>query len=336
MEKRRKKRVTSPVKRFFRILLLIVLLATIGGVGYGAYLLYTINQVADDSYKELDSTKTSELREEEVTMDEDPVTILLTGIDDYVENDKGRADVLLLLALNPKTKEIAMVSIPRDTLAYIPDVGEKRKINSSYAYGDMEGTVETVQNFLDVPVDYYIKTGVDGFKDVVDELGGITVNVPFDFKQVDLDNKYVYFKKGEMDLDGREALAFVQMRYEDPEGDFGRQKRQQEAIRAMAEKAISLNTISKADKVIKTAGSHIETNIRLNELLGLRTFYEDVKSKGFSKLSIEGQDDYINGGYYFVPDEESVEEVESELKRILELGTNYSQDTSESTSSSLN
>lgn len=313
----RKKKKTTPFKRFLKVLLTLVLIVAIAGLGYAGYIAYTIKNVAQDSYEELERGDKSELREEKVTLKSDPVTILLMGVDDYVKNDKGRTDTLLLITLNPITKEVAILSIPRDTRTYIPDIERKDKINAAYAYGDEQGTIEAVQELLDVPVDYYIKTGVQGFQDVVDELGGITVTVPFDFKQVDLKNNYVYFKEGQMELGGREALAFVQMRKEDPRGDFGRNDRQQEAIRAIADKAVSLNTLTKANKVIKTMGDNIQTNIQLNELLGLRTFYDEIKNQDFKRLNIEGHDDMINGIYYYIPEEQSLQEVGDEIRRIL-------------------
>ncbi|MBO0961499.1 LCP family protein [Neobacillus sp. MM2021_6] len=300
----------------------MLLIITIAGLGYAGYLTYTIKNVADKSYEELDHGKKSDLREEKVTLKSDPVTILLMGVDDYVKNDKGRTDTLLLMAFNPTSKEVAMVSIPRDTRVYLPSKDKRDKINAAYAYDNEQGAVDAVQSLIDVPVDYYIKTGVKGFKEVIDELGGITVDVPFNFKQVDLKNKYVYFKKGPMTLNGREALAFVQMRKEDPRGDFGREERQQEAIRAMADKAVSLNTLTKANRIIETLGSNIKTNIQLNELLGLRTFYEEIQNKEFNRLELEGEDKMINGIYYFVPTQQSVQEVGDELRRVLEINQN--------------
>jgi polyisoprenyl-teichoic acid--peptidoglycan teichoic acid transferase len=314
---RKKRKKTTPLKRFFKVLLTLLLITSIAGLGYAAYIAFTIKNVAQGSYEELDRGEKSELREEKVTLKSDPVTILLMGVDDYVKNDKGRTDTLLLVTLNPITKEVATLSIPRDTRAYIPEIESKDKINAAYAYGDEQGTIDAVQELLDVPVDYYIKTGVQGFQDVIDELGGITVTVPFDFKQVDLKNKYVYFKEGKMKLDGREALAFVQMRKEDPRGDFGRNERQQEAIRAIADEAISLNTLTKANRVIETIGANIKTNIQLNEFLGLRTFYDEIKNQEFKRLEIKGEDRMINGIYYYEPDKDSLQEVGDEIRRIL-------------------
>jgi polyisoprenyl-teichoic acid--peptidoglycan teichoic acid transferase len=316
---KRKKKRRTPFKRFLRFLLILLLLITVGGLAYAGYFAYNLKKVANNSYEEINEDGKSKLREEKVTLKDDPVTILLMGVDDYVKNDKGRTDTLLLLALNPKTKEIGMLSIPRDTRTYIPVMGEKNKINAAYAFGNEKGAVEAVQNFLNIPVDYYIKTGVKGFQDVVDELGGIKVDVPFDFKQVDLKGKYIYFHEGEMKLDGRESLAFVQMRKEDPRGDFGREERQQQAIQSLADKALSLNTLTKANKVVNTLGSNVKTNIQLNELMGLRNFYAEIKNNGINHLVLKGEDQKLNGIYYFKPSESSIQEVGNELRRILEI-----------------
>jgi polyisoprenyl-teichoic acid--peptidoglycan teichoic acid transferase len=319
-----KRRSNKKKKRFLRFFLTFIIFIGICGLAYAGYVAYTINKVAKNSYSELDRGGKSELRGKKVTLKDDPVTILLMGVDDYVKNDKGRTDSLMLMALNPKTKELSILSIPRDTRTYIPTTGKKDKINAAYAYGSEKGTIDAVQNFLDIPVDYYIKTGVNGFKDLVDELNGITVDVPFDFKQVDLKGKYVYFHQGEMHLDGREALAFVQMRKEDPRGDFGREERQQQAIKALADEAISLNTITKANRVVETVGSHVKTNIQLGELMGLRNFYNKMQNKEFNRLTLKGQDAKINGIYYFEPSQSSIEEIQTELRRILEIKQNSS------------
>jgi polyisoprenyl-teichoic acid--peptidoglycan teichoic acid transferase len=262
----------------------------------------------------------SELGKEQVTSKDDPVTILLMGVDDFQKNEKGRTDSLILISLNPKTKEVDTLSIPRDTfIAHLPKVGIQGKINDAYTYDNEQGTVDAVQNLLGIPVDYYIKTGVQGFQRVIDELGGITVNVPYDFKQPDLNNNYVHFYKGDMNLDGSQALAFVRMRYSDPEGELGREKRQLVVIRALAKKAVSLNTITKANSLIRMFGSDVTTNLKLKEIFALRNFIDELKNKDLNSLEIKGQGEVINHILYFVPDQQSINDLKNKLKRILEI-----------------
>src|SRR5690606_29541403 len=110
-----------------------------------------------------------------------------------------------------------------------------------HVYGGKRMTIETVEQFLDIPIDYYATVNFEAFKNIVDVLGGITVDVPFDFQQNSDDRvaEKLQFYEGEMELDGRYALAYARMRMEDPRGDIGRNERQQQVIEAIIDKALS-------------------------------------------------------------------------------------------------
>ncbi|MBY6037075.1 LCP family protein [Fictibacillus nanhaiensis] len=318
---RRRRRKKSPFRRFLRFVLLISLLFVLSAAGYGGYLVYKIKANADKSFVDLKDDK-SDLRMDEVQLGKDPVTILLVGIENYQANDVGRADVIKLITINPETKETAMVNIPRDTRTYIPAIEEKDKINHSYAYGKKgmreKAVMEATEELLGVPIDYFVSTNFDGFEDVVDELGGITVNVPFDFKQASF-KRMITFKEGPMDLDGEEALAFVRMRKQDPRGDIGRNERESEAIRAIMEKAISVKSFSKVDNVIDELGNNVKTNISTTEMFAMRNFYRTLKNKEFDTLQLKTYPETINGVSYEIPTDESVSEIRAELSKILEI-----------------
>jgi polyisoprenyl-teichoic acid--peptidoglycan teichoic acid transferase len=330
---RRRKRKKSPFRRFMRFVLVVTLLFVLSAAGYGGYLAYKIKANADKSFVELGDSK-SDLRIDDVKLGKDPVTILLVGIENYQENDVGRADVVKLITINPTTKEAAMVNIPRDTRTYIPAVDRKDKINHSYAYGDKEArekaVMEATEKLLDVPIDYFVSTNFNGFEDIVDELGGITVNVPFDFKQPSF-KRMIYFKEGEMDLNGEEALAFVRMRKQDPRGDIGRNERESEAIRAIMDKAISVSSFTKADNVIDQLGNNVKTNVTMKEMFAMRNFYKTIKNKEFDSLQLETYPETIGGVSYEIPRDESIDEISTELKKILEIensDSNYQNDSS--------
>ena len=121
-----------------------------------------------------------------------------------------------------------ITSIPRDSYTEIVGKGKKDKINHAYAFGGIDMSVKTVENFLDVPIDYYIEVNMEGFKDIVDAVGGIDINNDMDFT---IDN--VHYPKGDLHLDGEKALLFTRMRYQDTRGDFGRQMRQRQVIQAV-------------------------------------------------------------------------------------------------------
>src|SRR5699024_7279519 len=136
------------------------------------------------------------------------VNILLLGVDER-SGDKGRSDTLILLSLNPKSKSMTMMSIPRDTYVNIPDHGMD-KINHAYAFGDAGLSVRTLENTFDLPVHYYAKVNMEGFVQGIDALGGVTVHNDTTFSQGGAD-----FSEGNIHLDGEKALKYIRMRKND-------------------------------------------------------------------------------------------------------------------------
>ncbi|HZH62824.1 MAG TPA: LCP family protein [Metabacillus sp.] len=303
-------------KRIFFFLLLMV----IGITSYTGYTIYKTYNAANQSYQQLNRGEKSKLREAPVKVNEDPFSILLMGLEDYSsDGENGRTDTLIVVTVNPTHQTIKMVSIPRDTFVTIPEEGRKTKINHAYAYGGKESTIDTVEDLLDIPIDYYAVVSFQAFKSIVDELGGVTVNVPFDFyEKSDEDGKRIYFKQGEAELDGEEALAYARMRKRDPRGDFGRNDRQKEIISAILDKATSPNNLFKIDELAVHIGNNVETNFKISEAIALQKNYPNINSNSIEKLAIEGSDEYLSGIYYFIPDEEQLEDVKSELKFHLE------------------
>lgn len=122
----------------------------------------------------------------------------------------------MVATFNPSDQTMKLLSIPRDTRVKIGDLGYKDKINHSYSEGGKELTIETVEGFLDIPIDYFVTVNFDGFISIVDLLGGVTVDVPFDFNDINAKWERFYFTEGEMELDGEEALVYARMRKKDP------------------------------------------------------------------------------------------------------------------------
>ncbi|WNB92704.1 LCP family protein [Bacillus sp. NEB1478] len=316
---RRRRRKRSPFRRLIRFVALIAILFFISAASYGGYLAYKIKANADRSYVD---TEKSDLRMDNVKLGKDPVTILLIGVEDYQEGDVGRADVIKLITINPETKEAAIVNIPRDTRTYLSSIDRKDKINHSYAYGKKgereKAVMKATENLMGIPIDYFVSTNFDGFEKVVDELGGITVNVPFDFKQGSF-KRMITFKKGPMKMDGEEALAFVRMRKQDPRGDIGRNERESEAIRAIMDEAISVRSITKADNVIDQLGNNVKTNITTTEMFAMRNFYKTIKNKEIKPIQLETYPETIDGVSYEIPRDESVQEIRKKLSKILNI-----------------
>ncbi|WP_100374072.1 LCP family protein [Bacillus sp. FJAT-45037] len=314
-KQKKKKSTIQKMMRAFFITSILLIIVSAGAIGYFAL---KVNNAASNSYQELDRNTVSDLRDSEVTLSKDPTSILLMGVEDY-EGGRGRTDALILLVINPGEEKAAMLSIPRDSKTHIPYINREDKINHAYSYGYEDATVGAVQEMFDIPIDYFVSTNFDGFEEVIDELGGITVDVPFSFTQTDMDLNKISFEEGEMTLDGRESLAFVRMRKQDPRGDFGRNERQQIVIQSIIDKTLSISSINRLDNLVDVVGDNTKTNIRLREVMSSTGLYKYLTDRSLETLQLEGTDERRNGVYYFIPSEESLLKTQSKLKTILEL-----------------
>lgn len=304
-------------KKRLRRLFLLVFLLLLGGVGAFGYNIYSkMKQASIKMYQALDP---SGKPARNIEMRKDPFTVLLVGVENQYHDEEGRSDVVMLLTVNPKTNKVYLLSIPRDTRVYIPSEGRKDKITHSYSQGGIQSTIAAVNELIDVPIDYYVTTDFDGFQKIVDSLGGVTVDVPFTFKaQLTGSLKWHTFHKGKQELNGNEALAYVRMRKSDPRGDFGRNERQKQVIRAIIDKSTSITSLPKLDDIIADLGDHVRTNIPPADLLSFIYVYQKMKNADVENLHLKGYDETINGVYYYIPDEQSVSSINETLRQALE------------------
>ena len=225
----------------------------------------------------------------------EPFTALIMGVDSEKNglnaNASFNGDTLILATFNPKTYNVTLLSIPRDT--YVPIAckkGKYAKINSSAAYGT-QCVIDTIEDFIDVTIDYYIKINFKGVVDLVDALGGVEVNVEKpDYKFNHGNNckgmvceqdstrrwgKYtIYINPGWQKLNGEQALAYARCRGLYVESDLARNRHQQEIITAMAQKLLDINSYNAFKKVLDTISKNISTNISTDQIL---TGYEVMK-----------------------------------------------------------
>lgn len=316
-----KNKRTLRLKRVFRVLLALSLLLIILSSGVFAYFMYNTYSAATDSYSELDRGDKSKLREDAIEMKEDPFSILIMGVEDYIsEGANGRTDSLIVATINPKDESMNLMSIPRDTLVTIPETYEETKINHAYSYGGKEYTIEAVEELLDVPIDYYTTINFNGFKQLINEVDGVKVEVPFDFTETNyLNGETLSFYEGPMTLDGDEALAYARMRKQDPRGDFGRNERQKEIIISLIEELRKPGNVLKIDKIAKLLSDDVETNVKVSEALSLTSTITRFNHFDINNLKLEGEDTYIDSIYYYTPDEESVSQLSSTLRKHLNI-----------------
>lgn len=264
------------------------------------------------------SREKSKLRAEDVEITKKPFTILIMGIEDYAtDGQNGRTDSLMFATVNPNSKKVSLMSIPRDSRVKIVGKNKEDKINAAHAYGGEKMAIDTVEEFLKVPVDHYIKIDFQGFKGIVDAVDGITVDVPFDFwERSDVDYyKKIQFKQGQQSLNGEEALAYVRMRKQDPNGDYGRAARQRQVLAAVAQKLNSASTVFKIKDLTKVVGKYIKTDIPISDGLALYNKISGFDPSTIQTLKLEGEDRKIGGIYYFLPDPISVETVRNEIEK---------------------
>ncbi|WP_275417854.1 LCP family protein [Fervidibacillus albus] len=302
------------IKKRRKLLLMIGFVMLVIGVGYGYQVYTSATNTLEKMHEPIKRDTT--IRKEAISVQEkDPFSVLLLGVDER-PNDVGRSDTMIVVTVNPEDNSMKMLSIPRDTYVSIFGRGEKDKINHSYAFGGVEMAVNTVESFLGIPIDYYVKVNMEGFKDVIDALDGVTVE-----NDMELTHGKYHFPKGQIELTGNEALVFSRIRYEDPRGDFGRQIRQKQIIEAIINKAANISTLWKYSDLFEAFGDNVKTNFTFSEIVELQKAYSDVR-KNIEQLRFEGRDGGFIGDYwYYFADSEEVQTLSNILKEHLDLHT---------------
>src|SRR5690606_2752817 len=192
------------------------------------------------------------------------------------------------------------------------------KITHAYALEGPSSTIESVEELLEVPVDYYVRMDFQAFIEVVDSLGEIEAEVPYDLEEKDEHDIHgaIVLKEGLQELNGSEALALARTRHYD--NDIERGKRQQMLIESIMDKALSATSITKYGSVIDAIGDNMRTNLTFRDM---QSFFEYAKNgkPDIDTLSLEGYDDMSTGIYYWQLDDESLLEVQDILQSHLGL-----------------
>jgi polyisoprenyl-teichoic acid--peptidoglycan teichoic acid transferase len=243
------------------------------------------------------------------------VNILLVGVDERKnsQDQTYRTDSLILASVDPQSQQIAMVSIPRDTRIEIPKRGLD-KINAAAAYGGLNMTVAVVQQLTGVKIDGYVKTNFDGFKDIIDTLGGVTINVEKNmyFETGDKVDGVINLKKGEQLLDGSKALQYARFRH-DTYGDITRTARQQIVLKAVAKKLMQPGTITKIPTLVSQFSAVVDTNLPPADLLTLAKVAVNYDSSKVISQTLPGYFFDDEGISYWGVDPANVKKVVADL-----------------------
>lgn len=287
-----------------------------------AYIGFSLQQVTADNQTELNRGDQSNLRDMSVNPSDDPVSVLFLGLDSRDGDLSGRTDAMLLATFNPEDDSVQMLNIPRDSLVPISGYGED-KINHAHAYGGVDLTIDTVESYLDIPIDYVVSLNFDAFMEIIDTMGGVTVDVPMDI--ADTDNATygtIEISEGRQTLDGEEALAYVRMRKDDPRGDLGRGDRQKDVLEALIHEVASLQTLTRFNSFVDALDNNLSTNLRFSQIISMHGYAGELDN--IESFSLEGEDTTVNGVYYYQVYESSRQEVSDQFRQHLNLtGASY-------------
>lgn len=329
-------------KKKIKIIISVILFFLIIGGGYTWFLVNKASSAVRNAAHDLARGDKSDLRDKAVKPITNNVSVLVMGVDESDVRGKEygeaiRTDALLLATFNKDSKTVKLLSIPRDTYTYIPVEKKKDKITHAHAYGSTkngkdggpQASIDAVEKLLNVPVDYFVKFNFKSFMKIVDDLGGIEVDVPVEFTEQDSNDNAdaIHLKKGVQKLNSEEALALARTRHID--SDAMRGQRQQLVIEAILQKLTSVGSVTKVGNIIDDINGQFVTNLTFDDML---SFYKYGSDSEIEKLQIQGDDCYMEKGddtcsksagggrtYYYNPDKKELAKVTNDLRAHLGL-----------------
>lgn len=310
--------------------------------------LLTQTKKVKNEKEESDSTNTKAITE--------PFTVLLMGVDSDAEgiaNGSFNGDSLMVITFNPKTLSTTILSIPRDSYVPIACFSGQRKNKITHAAWKGETCMmNTIENFLDIKIDYYVKINFTGVVQLVDTLGGVEIDVPYNLCEQNSKRQWgsntIYIEKGLQTLNGEQALAYARNRHPNPNkcsskwtnytsNDFIRGEHQQEVVTALLNKFKDVKDLDTVYKLLDTISNNMVTNMSTDQILSLYNVFKDIASKstglndmadvlGIQRLKLNGYDAriYDYGGtnlslYNYVLYDDSVKAVSDAMKENLGL-----------------
>jgi LCP family protein required for cell wall assembly len=254
------------------------------------------------------------------------VTVLLLGIDarDKLKEGASRTDVMTLVTIDPISKTAAMLSIPRDLYVPLPGYNEQQRINTAYFWGELNDlpgggpgfAEQTVTYNFGVPIQRFAVIDFEGFKGIVDAVGGVDIDVPreivdYEYPTPDYRTETLYIPAGRIHMDGDLALKYVRTRHGD--SDFGRLQRQQQVMLAIRDKAVSIGSINRVPEVLNAVSDSVQTDLTLPEILSLAKKWSQIPRENIHSYRIDETmiQPYVTpqGGQVLLPDRDKIAEV---------------------------
>jgi len=334
--KRKKK---SAANKFFRIVFTTVFLFLVVFIGVSAGYVTIVNnsteksnnkRLAEIGQKATDDDKKGESDDGNFLKDlfkdkKTKTNVVIFGVDE----DEIRTDVMIVASFDSKTKDINLVSIPRDTRIVLEgslyqelklknsSMGKAIKLNELHAYAGKghrtEYSIGAIEELMDIDIDYYVKMNFAGFRKVVDAVGGVEVYVPQDMKYEDpTQDLYINLKKGKQTLNGAQAEQLVRFRKGYANGDIGRINTQQDFMKALIKEMLDFDIV-KIKNILMVAYEYVETDFGLDDMLKYIKYVNDIKLENVTLKTIPGEAKYIDNRSYFVIDKEQAKKVSDDL-----------------------
>ncbi|MCX6743199.1 MAG: LCP family protein, partial [Candidatus Parcubacteria bacterium] len=270
----------------------------------------------------------------------DRINILLLGMGGEGHPGPYLTDTMIIASIKPSENKVALISIPRDLSVPIPGYGW-RKINNANHFGEMKEATsgpkfaaQVVSEVFDIPIDYYLRVDFSGFEKLIDELGGVKINVENSFVDDtfptdDYGFQTVSFKQGWQKMDGLTALNYARSRHgtNNENSDFARSKRQQQVLQAIKDEALSFTTFlsyRKISSLIDMYKDHVVTNLDIWEIYKLVKIAKKIDGQSITNLVIDNGENgplyatNINGAYLLLPRDMSFYQVQQMIKLVFD------------------
>ena len=257
----------------------------------------------------------------EVNVTNKPFAVYVSGIDTYGEKSSvSRSDVNIVMVVNPKIHQVLLISIPRDYYVQLHGTtGTKDKLTHAGIYG-IDMSIQTIEDLLELDINYYVKVNFTSVIDIVDALGGLDVYSEYTFTSY----SGYSFKKGLNSVNGEQALDFARTRKAFTDGDRQRGKNQQALIEAIIRKATDKSIITKYNSLLNAIDGKYQTNMSMKSITSLiKMQLKDMSSWNITSYSLTGSDSkdytytYNQLLYVMKPDEDSVNEAIQMIDKVL-------------------
>lgn len=292
------------MKKVIGLAALFFFLASVSVAGYGYFKYrdmteqwYEPLQPSQQDEEDVPSSHPSNDEEgEKEKKEEEPVALkpfnmMILGVDSRGEERRSRSDTMMLAAVNPLQQKVTLLSIPRDTLAKIPGHG-RDKFNHSMFFGGPPLVKETMEKFFEIKIDHYVSVDFEGFTHLVDELGGIEVNVKRRMKYHDpTDDTEIDLYPGVQRLNGEQALDYARFRKSDigsDASDFDRMDRQQEVVRKITDEATALTSVFRVFNLMEILGEHVKMDFTEEEVRKLAILFRNFSSSSIATVELKG------------------------------------------------